>query len=219
MKRTSSKPRLPCGLIFGEDRNDADALGHLTRAIWPTVPKMKYLRRPLVLIRDRQGAEARKENANDIAAAVKAASVQSDVRLVMAHRDCDAIEPAHESVRETIRAELEAAGLANVISVAPAWEIEAWWFLWPDAVAAVNSKWNRLKRKGNHGMIENAKEALRRDLRSERARDYEESDSAKIAEKVLTMKLVSSRVGTCNSFIDFESRVREVSKLSEDPRR
>lgn len=213
MKKTSPKAqrvRPPCGLVFGEDENDADSLIQLTAAIWPEVPKLTHTRKPLVLIRDAPTAEARKKNASGVAAVVKAKSVIADVQLVVAHQDCDALEPAHEGLAESIRAELEAAGLPNVIAVAPAWEIEAWWYLWPDAVAAVNSKWKRLGRTGNHGMIQNVKEALRRDLRNKGVRDYEESDSVKIAVQVRSEGIVGTKVGTSASFEAFADRVREV---------
>jgi hypothetical protein len=155
-------------------------------------------------------AEARKKNAANIAAVVKAKAVLADVKVVVAHQDCDAVEPAHEGLADAIKAELEAAGVPNVIAVAPAWEMEAWWFLWPDAVAAVNSRWRRLSRRGNHGMIQNVKEELRRDLRNQGVRDYEESDSPKIAAQVRIKGLIGTKRGTSDSFEAFAVRVRQV---------
>ena len=213
MKKRGSaahKNRLPCGLAFCEDKNDADSLIELIAAIWPGAPRITYSRKPLVLIRDAAAAEARKKNGADIAAVVRAKQVLADVKLVVAHQDCDAVEPAHELLGAAIRTNLEAAGVPNVIAVAPAWEIEAWWFLWPDAVAAVNSRWRRLSRKGNHGMIRDVKSRLRRDLRTTGARDYEESDSAKIASHVRTKGLIETKIGTSGSFEAFATRVRQV---------
>jgi hypothetical protein len=204
------KLRLPCGLAFCEDKNDSDSLVELVLAIWPEAPKITYSRKPLVLIRDAAVAEARKKNAANIAAVVKARDVLADVRLVVAHQDCDAVEPAHKSLADAIRTELEAAGVPNVIAVAPAWEIEAWWYLWPEAVAAVNSRWRKLTRKGNHGMIQNVKEQLRRDLHTQGVRHYEESDSAKIAAQVRNRGLIGKKLGTSDSFEAFAVRVREV---------
>jgi len=204
------KTRAPCGLAFCEDKNDSDSLVELVSAIWPNAPKITYSRKPLVLIRDAAVAEARKKNAANIAAVVKAKAVLADVKVVVAHQDCDAVEPAHEGLADAIKAELEAAGVPNVIAVAPAWEMEAWWFLWPDAVAAVNSRWRRLSRRGNHGMIQNVKEELRRDLRNQGARDYEESDSPKIAAQVRINGLIGTKRGTSDSFEAFAARVRQV---------
>jgi hypothetical protein len=214
----SRRPKAPVGLIFAEDKNDADSLIHLTRAIWPEGPTLKYRRKPMVLVRDAQEAQARKKNADDIAGVVKAEAVEADVRLVIAHRDCDAVEPAHEKRSRAVKEALEAAGLENVVPAVPAWEIEAWWFLWPDAVASVHSKWTKLKRSGNHGMIKDAKEALRNDLKNNTTqRVYEESDSATIAEKVRNGNLIDQHRGTCASFTAFRDRIRVVAGLDEDP--
>ncbi len=206
----TQRARKQCGLAFCEDKNDSDSLIELIQAIWPDAPKITYSRKPLILMRDAASAEARKKNGAGVAAVVRAKGVVAEVALVVAHQDCDAVEPAHKTLVNTIKAELEAAGVPNVVAVAPAWEIEAWWFLWPDAVVAVNSKWRRLSRTGNHGMIQNVKEVLRRDLRNKGVRDYEESDSTKIAFQVRTKGLIGTRIGTSDSFDAFAARVREV---------
>jgi hypothetical protein len=164
------------------------------------------------LIRDQKEAERRKKNAADVAAVVNAATIDTEVVFVIAHQDCDALEPAHHTLNTKIAVELGAVGISNVVPVAPAWEIEAWWFLWPDAVANVNSKWNRLRRKGNHGMIVNAKEALRRDLRNKATRDYEESDSGRIAEQVRALGIVANQTGSSESFRDFAARIDAIAK-------
>lgn len=213
----AQKGKPPIGLIFSEDKNDADALTHLTSALWPDAPRFKYMRKPLVLIRDRQQAEARKQNAASIANAVRAESVLHDVKVVIAHRDCDAVEPAHEAQAEAIKTELEAAGVTTVIPATPAWEMEAWWFLWPEAVAAVHQKWTQLRRFGNHGMLKDAKEVLRRDLRNKTTRrEYEESDAGKIAEKVRTLNIVERQQGTCTSFTEFRRGVCLVAGIDPD---
>jgi hypothetical protein len=206
------------GLVFAEDKNDADSLIQLTRAIWPAAPTMKYRRKPMVLVRDIQAAQARKKNAEDIAGVVRAEEVDAEVRLIIAHRDCDDYEPAHEREARAVRKALEEAGLKNVVPATPAWEIEAWWFLWPDAVASVHAKWTKLKRRGNHGMIKDAKEALAGDLKNKATqRVYEESDSEAIARSVRSSNSIDNRVGTCGSFTEFRSRIRVVAGLDPDP--
>lgn len=195
--------RRTVGLIFCEDENDAVALTHISQAIRKDLPRLQYCRKPLILMRDQKQAEARKKNAVDVLAVVRAWEQEATVKLIIAHQDCDEVEPAHEALAAKVKSELQALGMKNVVPVAPAWEIEAWWFLWPEAVAAVNSKWKKLSRKGNHGKIKDAKETLRRDLRSPKARDYEESDSRSIAERVRELDLVDKRTGTCNSFAEF----------------
>ena len=206
----SKKSRADRALVFAENQNDGDALEHLAAAIWEQAPPIHYRRKPLVLIKGRNKAEARK-NAEMIAQVVRAESVLYNVTFVIAHQDCDSVEP-HEPVAAQIKAEITEAGVQNVIAVAPAWELEAWWYLWPTAVASVNSKWKRLSRKGNHGMLSNAKETLTRDLRAPGTSDYRESDSIKIAKYVREKKLVAQRTGIAPSFDSFETAVLEVSR-------
>lgn len=206
VSKGAKRNRPPKALVFAENQNDGDALGNLVSAIWAEAPPVHYRRKPLVLIRGREQAEARK-NAKSIAAVVKAEEVLSDIRFIIAHQDCDAVEP-HNPTAELIASEIAATGIKNVVAVAPAWELEAWWYLWPSAVAAVNSKWKKLSRKGNHGMICNAKETLIRDLRSPGTSDYRESDSIKIAKAIRDLKLINSRVGTAPSFDSFSKAIR-----------
>lgn len=207
----SGRRRAPVGLVFCEDENDAYALRNLAGAIRADLPRIDYCRRPLILIRDRKRAEERKRNASLVQAAVRARQVVAEVKFVIAHQDCDDFEPAHIELAKSIEDELVGAGLANVVSVAPAWETEAWWYLWPDAVAAVNKRWRRLNRTGNHGLIKDAKESLRRDLRAEGARDYEESDSRAISSNVRSMGLVDLKVGASQSFEDYATKIKALA--------
>ena len=207
MRGDNRQKKQSIGLIFCEDENDAESLKNIARAIRPSLPAVTYCRRPMILIKNRKEAEARKKNGTDVLAVVRARAEISDVKFVIAHQDCDDIEPAHSSLALQIESELGLQGVANVVAAAPAWEIEAWWFLWPDAVASVNSKWRKLNRTGNHGMIKDAKENLRRDLRTPGTRDYEESDSRKISRTILERGLVSAIKGTCGSYTEFRTKI------------
>lgn len=191
------------GLAFCEDENDAIALRNIASAIRPALPPVRFCRKPLILMRDQKAAEARKKNASDVSAVVRAWEQHAVVKFIIAHQDCDQVEPAHIALTNRIRTELNSQGLQNVVAVAPAWETEAWWFLWPDAVEAANSKWRKLTRTGNHGMIKDAKKALERDLRSPSAREYVESDSRKISENVLKLGLIDNKTGSSQSFEQF----------------
>lgn len=208
MKAKDPQKKPSVGLVFAENKNDADSLAILAKALRPGAPPMAHRRRPLVLIKDRKAAEAKK-NAKLIAGIVKAESVRANVEFVIAHQDCDAVEP-HEFVAEKIKIAITNEGIKNVIPVAPAWEIEAWWYLWPDAVAGVNSKWRRLTRRANHGLIMNAKETLRRDLRNQGTADYVESDSIKIAKKVCELGIVRKKTGNAPSFDSFQAEIEQV---------
>ncbi|XXY20794.1 hypothetical protein WME88_14300 [Sorangium sp. So ce216] len=140
------------------------------------------------------------DRAQRIADAVDAERVRAEVRCVFAHEDCDDVEPAHEKVAEEIESALRAAG-CDAHAVAPAWEMEAWWFLWPDAVKAANPSWRSPNDYvgRNVGIIRNAKEELKRrvvpsDVKSGQRgfRGYRESDAPRIAAEVSKLGLANA---------------------------
>jgi hypothetical protein len=102
--------------------------------------------------------------------------------------------------------------------VVPAWELEAWWFMWPDAVQAVRPKsW---RAPDDHlgkrvGLIKDAKEELRRkvvpkDLKPEKRKSfphYQESDSPAIARQVREKKLARKPGAKSDSYSRFMSSV------------
>ncbi|MBT9556661.1 MAG: hypothetical protein IV100_11565 [Myxococcales bacterium] len=203
--------RPPAVLVFGEDDNDRQVLVELIKAIRPTCPTIDKRRHPLVLVKGRAAAEQRK-NATEIAKVVRAAQVVRDVRLVVAHQDCDAVEPAHFAVSEAIELELKASGVP-VVAATPAWEMEAWFYLWPDAPAHVNHNWARAARPGQRvGLIKDAKETFRRELRPKKAgkapRDYEESDAPEIARHVREQGLIGTLDAKSESFERFYDALR-----------
>ncbi|WP_257811567.1 hypothetical protein [Burkholderia glumae] len=213
-EKSGRKVRSRAILVFGEDENDRECVRHLVEAIWPEVPAMKSRRAPLILQKGKNSAEHRK-NAFAVAAVVKASKVTLDIVAVMAHQDCDAVEPAHESLSERIERQLTAAGVPLACAVTPAWEFESWWYLWPDAVASVNPRWRRLNRDGQEvGLIVDAKEVLRSELRP-RAKekptsDYSESDGPRIASAVRTGKYIDSRKAKSASFLSFRKKILKI---------
>jgi hypothetical protein len=201
-------------LVFGEDTNDTRAVKDLILALRSEPLRVETRRAPLVLIKGKDKARDRK-NVAEIAAVVKAEQRRGSRCAVVAHRDCDAIEPAHEQIASALEQGLLDEGIGQVAAAAAAWEIEAWWFLWPDAALAVNSKWRRPEPpRPEVGRIENAKEAFQQALRpkvkSQRPRDYAESDSPKIAAKVRELGLVDQRAASSRSFERFAGRVRRL---------
>jgi hypothetical protein len=215
---TAAKPSVI--LIFGESDNDRAALQELFRAFRPDLEKIRVRprRQPLVLMKKDNLPETRRKTTDSIAALVRAEAVSMTVKAVIAHTDCDAIEPAHESLAETIEAELEAGGVPNPIAAIPAWEIEAWWMLFPAAIAATRPCWAKVDYANRHvGSIANAKEVLRRDLRpkSSRARDtcpdFAESDGIRIALKIREMSLQGQPCGKSGSFERFARKIRDLA--------
>jgi len=204
-------------LVFGEDDNDRQAVSHLVKALWPDVPTIRCLRAPLVLIKGRANAEQRK-SATNISKVVAAQEVTHAVRAVFAHEDCDAVEPAHVVLSKQIEDGLSLSGVPNPCAVTPAWEMEAWWFMWPDQVKEQCRQWRRPQRDGtNVGLIQNAKETLRREVRStgkQTSRDYHESDGIDIAKRILDLGLVRDPKARSASFDMFVSRVDTISGRS-----
>lgn len=174
-------------LVFGESENDRQVLKSLVLALVPEQAAVQVRRSPLVLIRGRAQAEQRKA-ATSISQVVAAERVRGPVACVVAHEDCDAVEPAHEALAAQIETRLGEACGVPVVAATPAWETETWFYLWPDAVAAYRPSWRRLERTGRVGLLRDAKEHLIRELRPSGRRassnDYAESDGPGIAEKV-----------------------------------
>lgn len=191
-RRTEPSPTI---LAFGESRNDTHALRELAAALRPDLPPVAPRPQPILLRRD--ALEGKRQNmADKIAAVVRAEAVTREVIAVLAHRDLDAPEPrddasvAHENEAE-LRRDIAAAVPAGcaVIPVVCAWEMEAWWFLWPDQVAAHRTSWRRLPPRDRQRVdrISGAKEELRRALRSKghaQVPDFAESDGPRIAARV-----------------------------------
>lgn len=201
-------------LIFGEDSNDRAAIKELILALRPDAVRIEPRRSPLVLVKGKDKARDRK-NLAEIAAVVRADQRRGWRCVVVAHRDCDAIEPAHERIAGELERGLLDQGIAQAVAATAAWEIEAWWFLWPEAALAVNSKWRCPEPpRRDVGQIENAKETFRQALRprkkGQRPRDYTESDSPKIAARVKDLGIIDQRAAVSGSFERFMSKVREL---------
>ncbi len=211
--RRSTRVRRPkVVLVYGEDRNDTEAIAELIQALCPDlVGCVKAKPSPPVLIRDARAADV-PSRAERILADVRAESVTRDVVCVFAHEDCDDYAPSHVAVSVKIEDAFATLGVP-VHAVTPSWELEAWFFLWPTAVGAYRQSWRRLDsyRNRDTGMIKDAKETLRRALRPSGgtggARDYRESDAPKIAAKVRELGLARSPEARNDSYSQFSARV------------
>jgi hypothetical protein len=200
-------------LVFGENDNDNYAIKCLVEALRPGLAKVEVRRRPIIL--SQQARQTKREDVcREIARLVAAQSVIDEVVSVIAHRDCDNVEPAHEACRNELLNDMRACDLPNPVAATPAFEIEAWWYLWPEALAKTRPCWNSVTREGKVGEIVNAKERLRRDLRpsnsSHRCPDYTESDSRKIAEHVNELEIARKNLKGSDSFRDFVRQVDEI---------
>jgi hypothetical protein len=216
-------------LIFGESRTDMHAIATLAKGLRPDLPSPSPRLRPLILSRS---ADRRKRASvsEEVARLTQAELVaRRSVRAVMVHRDLDKIETDdhidshHEDgsnasaveLRSSISKALEGKKVnVPAIAVVPAFETEAWWMLWPDAVAAHRPGWRRLPDRSGARVdrIVNAKEILKRSLRpstgSHNVPDYSESDGPLIARKVVDLGLVDSPKGVSVAYLRFKNDVR-----------
>lgn len=217
-KSTKRRPRRQTKvlLLFGESENDRGAIKELVEGLHSKLNgHIELRRRPLVLVKGVSGEELAQRK-HSLAAQVEADRVRFDVRGVLIHEDCDDVEPAHEAAAR--RYEDAFAGAAfQVYPVLPAWELEAWWLLWPQALSAYRASWREPAQYRNKhvGKVRNAKEALRaavvpRSLSAaekKRFRTYEESDSPGIAKKVRALGLLAAPEGQSDSYESFRQMI------------
>ncbi|NJP31926.1 hypothetical protein [Micromonospora thermarum] len=180
-------------MILGEDDNDRKAVQVLVAALRPDIPRgaLKPLRKPMALVRN-VPPQRLPSQANKAGALLRAVNVKTPIRAVLMHEDADEVEPAHETLITKIESSYRSLPWP-VLAVVPAWEMETWWFLFPDAVAAVRPTWRRPDQFAGRdvGRIRNAKEELKKAVTPQGARQsfqtYTEADSVAIAEKVVAL--------------------------------
>ena len=209
--RKGKPARPPIVLVFGEDDHDRECIKILLEGLRPDLARrVKKLRQPLVLIKNAKPSDV-PDRAQTIAGVVDAEREAGPVACVFAHEDCDEVEPAHEAVARKIEEALKVAG-CEAHAVAPAWEMEAWWFLWPEAVKAANPSWRAPDDHvgKNVGMLVNAKEELARRVVPPKTKPgrggfigYRESDAPRIAAKVVELGLLHQTRATSRSYDRF----------------
>lgn len=212
-KGQSATPQI---LVYGEDASDQQAIVTLVRALRPDLQvKFEQPKKPLTLTRGLRPETAKSRNSK-IVAAVKAANVRAPVLAVLMHEDADAVEPAHVALCASKEAAIASAP-GQAVAVVPAWEIEAWWLLFPKAVSSLHTAWKTpTKYVGrNVGLIRNAKEELTRALRpsgrpSTRTPDYSEQDSPKIANLIVTKGHLASPQGKSASWDLFVQKINAI---------
>lgn len=215
-----AKPRKRVVLVFGEDDNDRSSIIELVRAIRPDATvQFQKRHRPLVLLTSAERKETKDATATEIARLVKAESVLNDVVAVLAHRDCDGVEPAHIEIASTIESELKRAGVSTPVAVTPAFEMEAWWLLFPEAIAQHRPCWRKIPPSQSAvGNIFNVKEHLRRQLRPTKAEDrrrcpdYCESDGPIIAQYARNLGLIVPKIRARSASLDqFWQKIQELT--------
>jgi hypothetical protein len=185
-------------VILGEDDNDRKAIKILIAGLRPDLEPgvLRPLRKPMALVKNIAPQQLRDKATRD-AALLRAQNVREPIRCVFMHEDADAVEPAHTTLIDKIE-RCYAALPWPVHAVVPAWETEAWWFLFPQALKATRPSWRQPDEYAGRdlGKIRNAKEELRKAVRPRGSRSssfkpYAEADSVPIAGQVVALGLLS----------------------------
>jgi len=171
-------------LIFAESLNDSQSIAELVLAVNPALGgRVRPRPRPTSLTRQ-AGTRAVARWVEDIRQAVVAHEAAGrHVAAVLVHRDADSADPDGE-IAAKLKNQLASVGGHPVV---PVQAIEAWWFLFPDAVEAVRPRaWRDLMPRRSRDVegIVRPKDELAR-LTGQRARTpYSEADSPAIARNV-----------------------------------
>lgn len=156
-------------LVFGEDENDRSAVRALFQGLRPDLAgrvAVEKRRAPMTLVKGMR-SPARGSRAGRVAAAVRAEHRVRGVRACVFHEDTDAVEPSSAVLADEIRTAYAACPGVVVPAVA-AWEIEAWWYLFPRAVAQTHPTWRVPDQHVGRdtGRITSPNEKLKRDVRT-----------------------------------------------------
>lgn len=205
-------------LIYGEDQNDRVALRNLLGAILENSSDfdIRPIQSPIILSRD-AAPRKRMKMSNEIRVAQEIAEDRYSQVVVVAHRDCDAVEPAHLATAKALEDDLKAAGVKNPIAATPAWEMETWLMLFPDALKKTRLCW-RVWDPGtaNVGLLSNTKERLKHALRptgtaSKACPDYRESDAQLVMQKLKEDRsILTNRKAKSDSFEVFLGKIRSI---------
>lgn len=198
-------------LVVGEsgqsnDLYDAQAIRHLILAHQPAW-EVKALKRPAVLAKGKEKVLAKA--AGRVASLYRQASKDRPVDCVLNHADTDELEPSHEQAAQIIEAALADAGCPG-FAVVCAWELEAWFFLWPEAIEATRAAWRvPAKLRGRDvGQLTDPKGLLRHDVLRADAKPqlaYQEKHAPEIAEQAA--QRLRQRNGKSESYDRFVAQI------------
>lgn len=218
--RPRSRGSVPVVLVFGESRNDTQAVKCLIEALCPELTGRVLARpQPTSLQRGASASSVRKWTTK---VADVARNNERPVVCVFVHRDADGHDPLGKIQRYT-ETNLRNAGTPGAHAVVPVQEMEAWWLLFPDATEQLRpSKWKGTLQRSSRNVdaIANPKEELtERTGRNSRKHAYSEADSPRVAEKVAAAIVEGmAPSGQSRSFNRFVSSVSECCKNTSSDR-
>jgi hypothetical protein len=193
-------------LVFGESINDSASIAELLVAANPTLAgRVRPRPRPVSLTRQARSTAIGRwtEELRQVVRATEAAGTA--VRAVVVHRDADGPDPAARVASELAVQLTPIPGQPAV----PVQAMEAWWFLFPDAVEAARPRaWkDRLPRSQQDvETIRQPKAKLRRLTRAGNAPEYAEADSQVIAKYIRSHS--PPQYGSSASFQRFTTMAR-----------
>ena len=205
-------------LVFGEDPHDCAAVRILVEGLRPDLAgrvSVQQRRAPMTLVRGLDAARARSLARKVVMTArAEEAKRATRVRACVLHKDTDAVEPSSAALADEIRhAYAGCPGL--VVPAVAAWEVEAWWYLFPDAVATTRATWRAPTQHVGRdtGLVVSPKESLKRDVRPAGGRrtaafvTYAEADSEAIARAIVDGGHLRRPRGTSTSWEAFVAAV------------
>lgn len=195
-------------LVFGEDLHDSKSIAALLVAANPRLDRrVKAVPRPTSLTRDAKPDTVR-DWVDELSRTVRGyKATGTRIAAILVHRDADGPDPTG--------AEEEKLGrqVATVPAhpIVPVQMIEAWWFLFPDAVESVRPHaWRgKMPRKARDvEAITNPKPELTRITGRGNRHPYTEADSIAIAEAI--RRLQPAQIGTSASYDRFLALARQI---------
>jgi len=177
-------------LVFGESVNDSQSILHLLIAANTSLDgRVRPLRRPVSLTRQAK-PNAVRDWVDELRRTVQAFEAnEGRVAAVIVHRDADGHDP-DGTVAANLARQLTTIGAHPVV---PVQAIEAWWFLFPDAVEAVRPhawKGKLPRQRRDVELIDQPKKALQQATKDRHALEYAPPDSPAIAAYVRQKSLV-----------------------------
>jgi hypothetical protein len=217
--------REPLVVFYGEHPHDASAIKTLFQGLRPDIApnRTRVLKAPPSLVKGVEVAK-RRTRASRVLATLRALKAGEGLRAAIFHEDADEVEPGHEQLEISIK-QTYADAPCDVVAAVSAWEIETWWFMFPDAVVTVCNSW-RVPDKyvgRNVGLIRDAKEALARCVRPQsrrqgKVREYREEDCEQIARAIVELGLIRKPRAYSASWTSFVSQVDELSTRRHRPK-
>ena len=159
------------------------------------------------IVRLRQANDAMlRERINKLAGSVRAKGTREHaaVQCVFVHEDFDETDSTQRTkVRRRIQEALDRE-ITGVYYVLATWEVEAWFLMFPDALAGFALSWSVPSRYlgVDTGRIRDPKRVMKREV-AKAGPEYRESEAPDIAEMIVDLGLQRAPAGQNRSYSEF----------------